>query len=393
MNYDVRIINSRGKKIKKMVTADNERMLQEIIQREGSFLLKFEPVEELMVNRGKFDIKLASIFCYQLSTMLSAGVDLPQSLNLIQSKTKNPKEKKVYRSLLESVQKGNSLSNAMHEQKNVFDDLLISMVESGELSGDLEGSLTTMSKHYDKNKKIQDKMKAATIYPVVLSVVSMVIVLILVVFVLPSITAGFSVDELPFTTKALYKISNLILGYWWLILLILSGIFIGLKTLYDTPRIKIKIHQKILYIPVLGDLLRTIYSARLARSFASLYSQGVSIIEMIDLSSKTLNNAYFERRLQELLVVVSHGSSISAALDDIEEFNPMLSSMMNIGEETGSLDRVLSKIADYFDGEADAAITRLLGLMEPIMIVIMGIVIAFIVLSIMQPMFKMYDTI
>lgn len=391
MNFQVNIINSSGQKVKRKIAADNEQNLMEIIAREGSFLISYKQVETPFLAKGKFDLSLASIFCYQLSTMLEAGVDLPTSLDLIQSKTMRGKEKKVYRDLLESVQKGNSLSNAMLEQNGTFDDLLISMVRSGEASGDLEGSLKTMSSHYEKNKGIKDKIKAALMYPLILTLVSTVIVLILVVFVLPSITQGFSPEELPFTTRILYLVSNIILDFWWLILLVLAALVFVFKLLYDTPRIKIKIHQKFLYLPVIGVLFRTIYSARLARSFASLYSQGVSIIDMIDLSSQSMNNAYFESRLQEMLLEVSHGSSISLALDEIEEFDPILSTMMEIGEETGSLDAVLLKIADYFDGEADAAITSLIGVIEPIMIVIMGIVIAFIVLSIMQPMFKMYD--
>lgn len=171
----------------------------------------------------------------------------------------------------------------------------------------------------------------------------------------------------------------------------IGGIVFLLKVLYDTPRIRIQLHQKILYIPFIGNLLRTIYSARLARSFSSLYSHGVSTLEMIDLSSTTLNNSYFEKRLQEMLLEVSHGSSISESLENIEEFDPMLFSMMKIGEETGHLDDVLVKIANYFDGESEAAITKIVAIIEPVMIVIMSITIAFTILSIMQPIFKMYD--
>lgn len=392
MNFEVTVITSHGKKIKKQLNAENKQKLFEIIEKEGSFLLSQKVIKTTYKSKGKFNLKLASIFCYQLSTILEAGVDLPTALDLIQAKTTNKKEKNMYRDLLENVQKGNSLSNAMLGQTGVFDELLMSMVTSGEQGGDLDGSLKTMAKHYEKTKKIKDRIKAATLYPVILGIVSSIIVLILVVFVLPSITAGFNVEELPFTTRILYGISNVILNYWYIILIIVIAVLFLMKSLYDTHRIKIQVHQIILYFPVIGILLRTIYSARLARSLASLYSQGVSITQMIHLSSKTLNNAYFEKRLQEMLIQVSHGTSISFALDKINEFDPMLSSMMNIGEETGSLDDVLLKIADFFDGEADAAITRLIGIIEPVMIVSMGFVIAFIVLSIMQPLFKMYDT-
>ena len=391
MRYEVNLINSSGEKEKKQISADSEQNLFEIIQKEGSYLVSFKEVFKSESSKGKIDIKLTSIFCYQLSTMLESGVELNTALNLLQSKAKKEKERNIYRRLLESVQKGNSLSSSMEMMDGVFDSLLINMVKSGEVGGHLEGVLKTMSQHYDKNIKTKQKIKAATLYPIILAIVSFVIVMVLVLFVLPQITSTFPAEELPTTTRILYAISNFILSYWWLVIIVIGGIVVLLKVLYDTPRIRIQWHQKILYIPFIGNLLRTIYSARLARSFSSLYSHGVSTLEMIDLSSTTLNNSYFEKRLQEMLLEVSHGLSISESLENIEEFDPMLSSMMKIGEETGHLDDVLVKIANYFDGESEAAITKIVAIIEPVMIVIMGITIAFIILSIMQPMFKMYD--
>ncbi|CAM3581645.1 type II secretion system F family protein [Erysipelothrix urinaevulpis] len=393
MNYEVKYITKDGKETKRFITADNERLLLDILDKEGSYLLSFEEHYKTSSSKGKFNLKIASIFCYQLSTMLSAGVDLPTSLDLIQAKVTNQNERIIYRDLLESVQKGNSLSTSMEMQEGIFDDLLISMVRSGEIGGDLEGSLRTMSDHYEKNKKTRDKIKAAATYPIILLIVSMAIVLTLVVFVLPRITSSFPSEDLPATTAFLYAVSNFILKYWWLVIILLIGMIVLFKVLYDTPRIRRKIHRNLLYLPVLGKPLRTIYSARLARSFASLYSQGVSTLEMISLAATTLNNAYFEKRLNEVEVEVSHGQSISKSLDSIEEFDPMLSSMMKIGEETGDLDGVLKKISVYFDQEADAAIERIVSLLEPVMIVVMGVMIAFIVLSIMQPILKMYDSV
>lgn len=391
MIVQAHIITKDGLKRKKFFNAGNEKELLRMLHLEESYLISYKKTTRM--NKRRFDLKLASIFCYQVSTVLAAGVDLPSALNLIQGKTVKEKERRIYRDLLESVQKGNSLSSAMVAQVGVFDDFLISMLISGELSGDLQGSLKTMAHHYEKTKKIKDRIQTAALYPIILSIITAVIVLVLLVFVLPTITQGFEFSELPMTTKLLYGLSRFIIKFWWLLgLLILGGLYFGKQT-YDRPSVKIRLHKNILYLPILGNLLRIIYSARLARSFSSLYTQGVSIPTMIELSSHNLNNAYFQSRLIEMNISVSHGSSISRALEEIKEFDPMLASMMSIGEETGALDDVLIKIADYFDDEANTAITKIIGLIEPVMILSMGIIIALIVLSIMQPLFKMYDTI
>ena len=193
MKIQAHIMTKDGLKEKRLLTVAHEEELLSLLQQEEAYLISYKKTSRSKHRR--FDLKLASIFCYQISTVLEAGVDLPSALNLIQGKTLKEKERRIYRDLLESVQKGNSLSSAMTAQPGVFDDFLISMLISGEKSGDLQGSLKTMAHHYEKTKKIKDRVQAATLYPIILSIITTVIVLGLVVFVLPNITQDFEYSE------------------------------------------------------------------------------------------------------------------------------------------------------------------------------------------------------
>lgn len=393
MIYDVKYVNKDGKTLHSKIEAENQMQLLSILKNLGYYHLSSRAVKAPSAGRGSMNEKIVSLFCYQLSTMLGSGISLLESLDLLQKKAKNERERNIYRSLYETVQKGNSLSGAMILQKGVFDEMLISMVQSGEKGGNLENALRSMSIQYDKNKKIRDKVKTASLYPIILMTISLAVVLILVVFVLPGVTANFAQTDMPFTTKILYAFSNFLINYWILIMVALIALVLLSKVLYDTPSVKLKLHNKMLHVPVMGPLIQTIFSARIARSFSSLYSQGVSTLDTIDLTAGVLSNSYLESRLMEAKKNVSSGMNLSTAISEIEELDPMLSSMLLVGEETGSLDVVLTKIADYFDNEADIAINTLIGYIEPVMIVTMGITIGFIVISIIQPIFQMYESV
>lgn len=392
MLYSVRYLNIDGKEETTIHEAANEQELIAYIKTLDGFYISSKLSTAGGLSKGKVKEKTITMFCYQLGIMLGAGIGLLESINIIQSKATKTIDRNLYRQLYESIQKGNSLSEAMIAQKGIFDELLISMVRMGEQGGDLEGALKTMNEHYTKNRQIKDKIRTASVYPLILLTISIVVVLILVTFVLPGITANFGAEDVPFATKMLMNLANFIIDYWLLIIVGILVTIIVLKAFYDTPRIKEKIHRQILYLPFFGPLLRTIMSARLARSFASLYNHGISTLEMIELSSVTLNNKYFESQLMNMKTEVTYGMGISDSLGAINEFDPLLSSMIKVGEETGSLGDVLNRTAEYFESESDGAITKMISIIEPTMIVFMGITIGFVVISIIQPIFKVYET-
>jgi len=312
---------------------------------------------------------------------------------MIQDKVDNARAKKVFSKLYEDVQKGNSLSIAMQLQPGMFPNLLVNMIIAGEAGGTLDASMNRMADHFDKEHKLSNKIRTAMIYPVILSVISVAVVLMLVTFVLPTITSMFEPDKMPWTTKILLGFSNFLTTRWYIVLIALLVIFVGGKLMLSTPAIRYEFDRAKLTLPVIGKLNRTIYSARCARSFASLYMSGVQALDMIEITSKVLGNTYLSQRFEEVITAVSRGEFISTAIADTKSFDPMLSSMLYIGEESGSLGDILLKTADYFDGEAETALASLIGLMEPAMLIVLGIIIAFIVISIMQPIFQMYDSV
>lgn len=393
ISYKVKMINNLGKTVTEVIPADNEMALFAIVKERGNYLVDFEEVSQTSHSRMKLKLNSLVVFSYQLSAMLSAGINVIDALRMIQSRIGNEKERRIYRSLYEEVQKGNSLSVAMMEQQGAFDDMMISMVKSGESSGSLDEVLQTMSNQYERDKKIKQKMRTASVYPLVLFVVSIIVVLILVAFVLPGIMASFPVEETPFLTKILIGMSNFILDKWYILLIAVAGLAALVFLIMNTPSSRLVVDRLLLKIPVVGKLLRTVYSARCARSFASLYSHGVNALEMIELTSRVMGNTYLESEFEKVYVSVSRGELISNSIDEIEEFDPMLAAMINVGEETGDLEGILKRTADYFDLEAEAALTSLVGLVEPVMIVWMGIIIGLIVVSILQPMFTMYSNI
>lgn len=390
-SYKVTMIDKTGKNITETLPASNEQELLANVKESGNYLLNYQEIELVEKIGGKLKIDSLVVFTYQLSAMLSAGVIIIDALRMIQTKASNDKERRIYRNLYEEVQKGNSLSAAMMDQGGAFDHLLISMVKSGESSGSIDQVLVTMADQYDREKKLNQKLKTASIYPMVLFIVSILVVLILVTFVLPGILGSFPDSDIPVLTKILMAISNFIIQKWYVLLLLLAGLAFVIYVVLNTRASRIVVDRILLKIPKVGNMLKTVYSARCARSFASLYSHGVPALDMIELTGGVIGNVYIEDLFDQVYVAVSRGELISTSIEEIEVFDSMLGAMISVGEETGDLEEILSKTADYFDQESDAALTRLVSLIEPVMIVWMGLVVGVIVISILQPMFGAYD--
>lgn len=392
-SYYVTAVDTRGKTVSEVIMAENNLEVVQIIKNKQMYLLDYRETKSESDNISKLKMKSLVIFCRQLGTMVTSGIPIMQALDMLQSKADNAKTKKIFRNIYEEVQKGNSLSDAMKLQRGAFPDLLMNMVMAGELGGTLDKSLSRMSEHYEKEAKLANKIKSASIYPIILGVVSVTVVLLLVMFVLPSITSMFDPKDMPWSTKIMLGASNFLLDNWIAIFAAIVGIFVGIRMALKIRSIRVRFDKFKIFMPVLGKLVQTIYSARCARAFASLYSSGVQTLDMIETTSKVLGNAYLEDMFRDVMTSVSQGDLISRAIANTGSFDPMLSSMIYIGEESGSLGELLNSTADYFDNEADSAIQRMVSMIEPAMIIVLGIVIGFIVLSIIQPIFSMYGAI
>lgn len=392
-SFSVTLLDDKGKTIRDIYQAETPQDLIQAVKAKDLYLLDYQEQSKAPDVVSKLKLKSVVIFCRQLGTMIKAGIPIIQALEMLRNKADNAKSLRIFNRIYEDVQKGNSLSKSMEMQKGAFPNLLINMILAGELSGTLDDSLMRMADHYEKELKINSKIRSSSLYPIILGIVSIAVILLLVIFVLPTITAMFAAEDMPWTTKIILDFSYFLINNWLTIIVVLLLIFVTIRLSLNIHEIRVKFDKTKLFLPIIGKLNQTIYSARCARALASLYSSGVQTIDMLETTSQVLNNAYLEEVFVDVIMSVSKGELISKAINDTSSFDPMLSSMIYIGEESGSLGDILNSTADYFDNEADVALQRMVSLMEPIMIVVLGIVIGFIVISIIQPIFQMYQSI
>lgn len=392
-NYQVSAVDQKGNSISDIISAENDQELFQIVKNKQLFLVEFSEATSEVHSSTKLKTKALVIFCRQLGTMIASGIPIMQALDILQSKADSPKTRRIFRAVYEEVQKGNSLSKAMDLQEGAFPQLLLKMVMAGEIGGSLDNSLSRMAFHFEKEQKLSNKVRSASIYPAVLAVVSVAVVLLLVTFVLPSITSLFDPVNMPWTTKVILGFSNFLTNNWIILTITLVTLFFLFMLGLSIRPIRIQFDRMKLNLPIIGKLNQTIYSARCARALSSLYSSGIQTIQMLEITSQVLGNAYLEDQFFDVISEVSKGELISKAISNTNSFDPMLSSMIYIGEESGSLGKILGSTADYFDDESDSAIQRMLAMFEPILLITLGIVIGFIVVSIIQPIYAMYASI
>jgi len=391
--FQVTSMTRQGKKSNIVFSAASEEDLKKTMKERNVYLIDYREINPKEVIGKKLSTKSLVVFSRQLSTMIAAGIPIIQALDMLQNKADNKRSREIYRSIFENVQKGNSLSDSMAAQRGAFPDLLTNMVKAGELGGTLDQSLFRMSTHFEKEAKLSSKIKSASIYPAILGSISLIVVLLLVTFVLPTITSMFDQSLMPTSTKIILAFSHFLINNWIALTIGFILLILGIRFSLKIKSVKIAFDRLKLRLPIFGKLNRTVYSARCARAFASLYSSGVQTLDMIETTGKVLNNTYLQEKFIGVLEGVSRGDLISQAIEQTQEFDQMLSSMLYIGEESGSLGDILLSTADYFDNEADSALQRMVAMIEPIMIVILGFVIGFIVISIMQPIFTMYGSV
>ncbi|MEG0520280.1 MAG: type II secretion system F family protein, partial [Erysipelotrichaceae bacterium] len=341
----------------------------------------------------RFKLNDLSEFSRQIATMLGSGVSLIKALKIIIDRTQKKKQKEIYEGIYRKLSQGEALSDALSSQGKAFPKLMINMFKAGESSGQLEKTAMKLSIQYEKDYKLNNKMKTAAMYPLVLIVVTIIVLLIIFIGVLPSFFDLFQQVELPLITKILIFISNAITSYWYFVLLFFVLFVALLIYLARKPRIKIKIDEAKVRMWKIGKLFTTLYTARFARTLCSLYTSGIPIVQSLQVVRDTMNNSYIESQFPELINKVKRGESLSSALGNVKGFDLKLSSMVYVGEESGKLEAMLESLANDFDYEAQEASTRLVTIMEPVLIVIMAIIIGFVMISVMLPIYTMYQNV
>lgn len=338
------------------------------------------------------DSKELAVFTRQFSVMIDAGLPLVQCLEILAGQQENKMFQKVLTGTRASVEGGSTLSTAMRQYDKVFDALYVNLVEAGETGGILDTILQRLSAYIEKNVKLKRAVRSAMVYPIaVLGVAGTVIVLLLwkVVPIFATLFAGLGV-ALPLPTRIVIGMSNFIGSIFGLLLLVtFVGAIIGLKVWYGTPVGRMAIDRILLKLPVLGLLLRKIAVARFTRTLGTLISSGVPILEGLDITGRTAGNAVIEQALMEVRKALEAGRNLSDPLRESNVFPGMVTQMIGVGEQTGAMDAMLQKIADFYEDEVDAAVKDLLAAMEPMMIVFLGVVVGGIVISMYLPLFTL----
>jgi type IV pilus assembly protein PilC len=341
---------------------------------------------------GGVDSKELAIFTRQFSVMIDAGLPLVQCLEILAGQQENKMFQKVLTGTRAAVEGGSTLSAAMRQYEKVFDALYVNLVEAGETGGILDTILQRLSAYIEKNVKLKRAVRSAMVYPIaVLGVAGSVIVLLLwkVVPIFATLFAGLGV-ALPLPTRIVIGMSNFIGSIFGLLMLVvIVGTIIGLKVWYGTPVGRMAIDRTLLKLPVLGLLLRKIAVARFTRTLGTLISSGVPILEGLDITGRTAGNAVIEKALMEVRKALEAGRNLSDPLRESNVFPGMVTQMIGVGEQTGAMDAMLQKIADFYEDEVDAAVKDLLAAMEPLMIVFLGVVVGGIVISMYLPLFSL----
>ncbi len=335
------------------------------------------------------------IFTRQFATMINAGLPLVQSLSILAQQTENKTLKDVTKAVVYDVEAGNTLADALAKHPKAFTGLYVNMVAAGEAGGILDTILLRLATFLEKNDALVRKVKGALVYPAVIITVAIVAVAVLLVFVIPTFSSMFaSVNmELPLPTRVVIGASDILTRFWWAGLLGAFALVFGIRSYYGTPNGRRAIDGALLKTPVLGDLLRKSAVSRFTRTLGTLISSGVSILDGLEITAKTAGNRVVHDAVMQSRQSIAGGETIAGPLQASGVFPPMVISMISVGEQTGGLDEMLTKIADFYDAEVDVAVSALLSLMEPVMIVVLGVIVGGMVVAMYLPIFDMVNAI
>jgi type IV pilus assembly protein PilC len=346
-------------------------------------------------TKGSVGMRDIVIFTRQFSTMINSGLPLVQALDILSKQSENPVLQAVTRQVVFDVESGHTVADALAKHPNAFTELYVNMVAAGEAGGILDTILMRLATFMEKNDALVRKVKGAMIYPGVIMGVAGAAITVLLLFVIPTFESMFaSVGlALPLPTRIVIGLSNFLQNFWWAVGIGVFLAFQAIKRYYATPNGQLAIDKLLLKAPVLGDVLRKSAVSRFTRTLGTLISSGVSILDGLEITAKTAGNRVVSDAILASRTSIAGGDTISAPLAKSQVFPPMVISMIAVGEQTGGLDEMLSKIADFYDEEVDAAVGGLLALLEPMMIVFLGVVVGGMVVAMYLPIFDMINAV
>ena len=387
--------DASGQKVSGERMAPNKQALAQALRREritpGAIREKGKEFSMPTFGSGKVKVKDIAIFFRQFSVMIDAGLPLVQCLEILAANQENPSFQKTLTGVRTTVEGGATLANAMRQYPVIFDDLTTNMIEAGETGGILDIILQRLATYVEKAVRLRAAVKSALIYPVAVVGMAVIIVGALLKWVVPifaNLFAGLGVN-LPLPTRITIGLSAFVGTFWWVFIGGAVGIWFGVKQIRKNPRGKYYFDKTLLYLPVVGGLLRKIAVGRFTRTLGTLITSGVPILEGLSITARTSGNAVLEEALMKVRKAIEEGRTIVDPLRECGVFPNMVVQMIGVGEATGAMDSMLQKIADFYEEEVDAATKDMLAMLEPVIIGILGISIGGIVISLYMPLFAM----
>lgn len=391
-------VDKRGKEKRGSIEADNKEKVVDILKNDG--LIPVSVKEQGALNK-EIDFSIGkkvkprdlSVFCRQFVSITQAGVPMKEALQMLSEQTENKWLKRAISEVLLSVEKGNTLADSMRGQSDIFPPILINMVEAGENSGSLEMAFSRMAVQFEKEAKLKATIRKATIYPIILIIAAIGVVAVMLLFVIPIFIDMFAdLDvEMPGITMWVMNTSEWMTEHWYMILGLIILVIVAYKMIYKTEQGRLAIDRVKMKMPLFGKLTVKTACAQFARTMSTLLSSGISTIDALETVSKIVNNIHYTNALLKAREEVMKGIPLSEPLTASKIFPPMVCHMTGIGEETGNIEDMLEKLADYYDEEVEMTTQSVLAAMEPLIIVFMAVVVGTLVVAVVSPIGAMYS--
>lgn len=392
--YSYKAKDAEGKSYSGLLQANDEVDLQAKLKADNKFLVSCKK-ENNKFNAKKLKANVVSDFCRSIGQLLQAGVTLVRALKITADDESNTdKQRELYSELLKQVKTGMAFSDALELMGDAFPPLMINMIRSAESSGSLDKVCMQMAFYYDKDYRLNQKVKSAMTYPKILCVLIVAVVAVIMGFVIPQFSSLFDMMEsLPLPTTVLLAVSNFVKNKWYVIFFVCVIAFMVIKFLFAFKQVRYLKDKLEVKLPKIGKLRRIVYTARFSRTLASLYTAGIPISTCIVIARSTIGNSYIEKQFDQLIATVRNGGTLSEAIDSVDGFTKKLSSAVKVGEETGAMDNMLNSIADQMEYDSEIAINKMVAMLEPLMIVIMAVTVGFIMVAVIQPIYGSYESI
>lgn len=397
--YEYEAMSRGGERVAGRIEADRSNIAAKQLKESGYYVTSIKEVQEkkdlgsVLKASGRVKTKDLTIFSHQFAAMIDAGISLVDAFNILYEEAEHPKLKEVIREIQEDIETGSSLSDAMSRHPKVFPELYCQLVRAGETGGVLNTVLNQLAAHYDKQEEINGKVKSALYYPITILVIAVFVVIFLVVKIVPTFVGMFNSSgaALPLPTRILLGASDFLQTYWWALLLGIGGLLAIFYSYRQTPSGELQLDKLILKIPVIGNMMQKVILSRFSSTLAILLGSGVDLISSLNIVEDVVGNKVYANALVEARGQVREGVSFSRPLANMPIFPSILVQMVKIGEESGNLVMMLNKVSNFYDREVGNAVEASISLIEPLMIVFLAGVVGFIVISIVLPMFEMFQ--